>query len=253
MKNILKEFILSLLHSVRWVIKKLYIHIIPSDIVRTKKHEINCYDLYHEEELKKCFEHFKKYYLKAVHLSGDDILNYAIHRAIKNNDGLYLEFGVWEGRTINIFSRHLKNKKIFGFDTFKGINEDWAGTDKAKGFYSANNKMPKVNDNCILIKGLIQDTLPEFLIENSLKYKDTKIAFVHMDVNTYESSKFILELIKPRLHENAIILLRGCHNYPGWSVGEYKALQETFSSKEYKFLAFSMDGSPAVIQFLKTL
>ena len=87
----------------------------------------------------------------------------------------------------------------------------------------------------------------QFLTENS----DTKIAFAHMDVNTYESSKFILKLIKPRLHENAIILLRGCHNYPGWSVGEYKALQETFSSKEYRFLAFSKDGTPAVIQFQK--
>ena len=247
MKNILKYFILSLLHSVRWVIKKLYIHIIPTDIVRTKKHGMNCYDLYHKEELKKCFEHFKKHYLTSVHLTGDDLLNYAIHHAIKNNDGLYLEFGVWKGRTLNIFSKHLKNNKIFGFDTFEGINEDWAGTDKAKGFYGANKKMPKVNDNCMLIKGLIQDTLPKFLTENS----DTKIAFAHMDVNTYKSSKFILKLIKSHLHENAIILLRGCHNYPGWSVGEYKAFQETFKPKEYKFLAFSKDGSPAVIQFLK--
>jgi len=247
MKNILKGFILSLLHSVRWVIKKLYIHIIPTDIISTKKYETNCYDLYHEEELKKCFEHFKEHYRMSVHLTGDDLLNYAMHHATKNNDGFNLEFGVWKGRTINLFSKHLKNKKIFGFDTFEGINEDWIGTDKAKGFYTTNNKMPKVNDNCILIRGLIQDTLPRFLTENS----DTKIAFAHMDVNTYESSKFILKLIKPRLHENAIILLRACHNYPGWSVGEYKALQETFSSKEYKFLAFSKDGSPAVIQFLK--
>ena len=112
MKNILKYFILSLLHSVRWVIKKLYIHIIPTDIVRTKKHGMNCYDLYHKEELKKCFEHFKKHYLTSVHLTGDDLLNYAIHHAIKNNDGLYLEFGVWKGRTLNIFSKHLKNNKI---------------------------------------------------------------------------------------------------------------------------------------------
>ena len=78
---------------------------------------------------------------------------------------------------------------------------------------------------------------------------NNKIVFVHMDINTYESSKSVLESIKPRLNKNAIIVLRACHNYPGWSVGEYKAFQEIFNKDEYQFLAFSKDGSPAVLRY----
>tara|TARA_Y100000996_G_scaffold312138_1_gene248421 strand:+ start:1121 stop:1873 length:753 start_codon:yes stop_codon:yes gene_type:complete len=248
MLKIIKNIIKKILHLIRSLLSKIIINTIPLDLLSTKDNKKTSYEYFYNEEVKKSYEHFKDWYLQTVHLSGDDILHYAITHVEYEPKNLYLEFGVWEGRTINLFSNHIQPNKIHGFDTFEGINEDWAGTDKPKGFYTANNNLPKVNDNCVLIKGLIQDTLPIFLEEKD----NDEIAFVHMDINTYESSKFVLELIKPRLKINAIILLRGCHNYPGWSVGEYRAFQEIFNKDEYQFLAFSKDGSPAVLRYISS-
>ncbi len=71
-----------------------------------------------------------------------------------------------------------------------------------------------------------------------------------MDVDTYESSKFILETIKPNLVKGAIILFDELYNFEGWDVGEYKALREVFNDNEYKFLSFATDSSQVVIKIL---
>ena len=92
---------------------------------------------------------------------------------------------------------------------------------------------------------MILDTLPRFINE-----KNHKINFVHMDVDTYESSKFILESIKPHLVKGSTILFDELYNFEGWDVGEYKALREVFNDDEYKFLAFSQDSAQVVIKIL---
>jgi hypothetical protein len=38
---------------------------------------------------------------------------------------------------------------------------------------------------------------------------------------------------------------------PGWSVGEYKALIETFSEDEYSFIGFSAYGEQVAIKINK--
>jgi hypothetical protein len=69
-----------------------------------------------------------------------------------------------------------------------------------------------------------------------------------MDLDTYESTKFVLEEIKPYLKKGSILLFNEFYNFPGWSVGEYKALNETFDEKEYKIVAFSKHGWEVVIE-----
>ena len=71
-----------------------------------------------------------------------------------------------------------------------------------------------------------------------------------MDLDTYDSSKFVLEKVKPYIQKNCIIIFDELYNYPGWDVGEYKALQEVFTENEYKFLAFTAEGTSCVIQIL---
>ena len=46
-----------------------------------------------------------------------------------------------------------------------------------------------------------------------LKEKNPKINFVHMDVDTYESSKFVLESIKPNLVKGSVILFDELYNF----------------------------------------
>ena len=71
-----------------------------------------------------------------------------------------------------------------------------------------------------------------------------------MDLDTYDSSKFVLEKIKPYLIKNCIIVFDELYNYPGWDVGEYKALTEVFDEKEYKYLAFADEGTSCVIRII---
>ena len=207
--------------------------------------QLSVYDLYKDEQIKKCYEHFKDYLKNAVLLSSDKIRDHAINCAKENDndpDFIYIEFGVFSGTSINFFSNKIK-KNIYGFDSFQGLKEDWLGTSVPKGTFDLKKKIPKLNDNVIPIVGWIQDTLPKFLNE-----KQPKICFIHMDVDTYESSKFILEKIKPFLTNNSIILFDEIYNFEGWDVGEYKALKEVFSEEDYKFVSFAKNGQQAVIQ-----
>ena len=206
------------------------------------------YRIYKEHQAISCFEHFKKYFKNSIFLSTDKIRGYALNAAKENDnasDYFYIEFGVFSGTSINFFSKNLNNKKIYGFDSFEGLKEDWAGTSVPKGTFNLNKKIPKLENNVVPITGWIQDTLPIFL-----KEKNPKINFVHMDVDTYESSKFILQAIKPNLIKGAIILFDELYNFEGWDVGEYKALREVFNDNEYKFLSFATDSSQVVIKIL---
>ena len=155
-------------------------------------------------------------------------------------------FRIWSAsRRINqFFSKHVN--KIYGFDSFEGLREDWHGTlNLQKGTFDTNNVIPKTNSNVTLIKGWVQDTVENFLTE-----KKPEINFVHMDLDTYESSKFVLEKIKPYLIKNCVVVFDELYNYPGWDVGEYKALKETFNDNEYKYLAFAAEGTACAIQII---
>ena len=133
-------------------------------------------DIYYEKLSQECYDFFKdKMKSSSIFLKVEDIRNFSIYKAIQNNkdgDNLFLEFGVYTGGSINLFSKQLKkvNGNIHGFDTFEGLTEDWlTHVFFPKGSLSLNKKLPKVENNVHLIKGKIQETLENFLDNNSKK------------------------------------------------------------------------------------
>ena len=210
----------------------------------------SCYQRFKEEEMDKCYNTFKKHFYDAVFLNRHELKKYSIIESLQNDkqnsDLYYLEFGVGAGSSINFFSKILdeKKKSIFGFDSFIGLKEDWKGhVFFPKGSLSQNNKLPKTRENVKLISGWIQDTLPAFIEKNN-----PKINFMHIDVDTYETTKFILNKTKKYLTKNCVIVFDDFYNFSGWSVGEYKGLIEEFDEKEYKYIAFSIEKGNAAIQ-----
>ena len=206
------------------------------------------YQLYVEDQNYQCFLHFKELLKSTLLLTTKKIRDYAIVEAIKNDphsDCYYLEFGVFSGTTIRFFSKYLTKNKIYGFDSFEGLKEHWFGTIVTKGTFDLKKKVPTLPKNVVPVPGWIQDTLPPFLNK-----KNPTINFVHIDVDTYETTKFILDLIKPRLAKGAMILFDELYNFEGWNVGEYKALTEVFDKNEYKFEAFAYNGQQALIKIL---
>ena len=238
---------------IKKILKKLsrvVFHLIPHELhlffkIRTKDVHIH----YRENENLQCFNHFEKHLRNTLHLAPEQldslsIRKYAIEKSLLNDkekNKFYLEFGVFKGTSTNLFADYVKT--IYGFDSFEGLREDWAGSILAKGFFNLNKKIPELKSNVVPVVGWIQDTLEDFL-----KQHNPKINFVHVDVDTYETSLYILKSIKPYLDKNAIILFDELYNFPGWRNGEYKALQETFNENEYKFRAFSISGMEVVIQ-----
>ena len=138
------------------------------------------------------------------------------------------------------------NKNIYAFDSFLGLREDWKGTQAIKGTFDLKGKIPKLNSNVIPIKGWIQDTLPSFLLNN----KEKKINFIHMDVDTYESTVFILKEIKPYLTKGSVILFDELYNYINWQENEYKALTEVFNESDYRYIAFSKEGAEVILEII---
>jgi hypothetical protein len=240
------KIIIHFLNSIKKLLNFLKEHSFPNyKIIYPAKSYLSIYRLYEQEEEKKCYEHFKKYFKSSLFLKGWKIREYAIQKAIDNDfdkKNFYIEFGVYVGTTINFFSEKL-NSKIYGFDSFLGLKEDWKGHNIEKGRFNLQGKVPKLNKYVDLQIGLVQQTLPSFLNE-----KKPIINFVHMDMDTYETSKFVLLNIKPYLKKNSVILFDELYNFPGWDVGEYRALTEVFDESEYTFLAFRQDGTQAVIE-----
>lgn len=131
--------------------------------------------------------------------------------------GLFLEFGVATGATINLIGP-LAPARVYGFDSFEGLPEAW-GDYMPKGAFAQSP--PKVHSNVELIIGYFNETLPKFLSSHP-----GKVAFLHVDCDLYSSTKTVLCEIGDRIVPGSIIVLDEYFNYPGWEDGEHKALSE---------------------------
>jgi hypothetical protein len=152
---------------------------------------------------------------------------------------LWLEFGVATGNTINYISKHTNNM-VYGFDSFFGLPEKWRdGFDKES--FSRNGELPIVNNNVILVKGLFQDTLEDFL-----KTKNMKISFIHIDCDLYSSTKYILNMVHKYLDKDCIIVFDELVNYDGYDGdnGELRAFYEFLNDTNIKYKWIGMNGTP---------
>jgi hypothetical protein len=240
----MKKILIKILHFIKWVLTILRNNCLPSP---PPPPSLSPYEMYVKEEIKKCYETFKPHFQKSIFLNRKDYHKFIIERAKENdefNKKFYLEFGVWVGTTINFFSKYVNT--IYGFDSFQGLREDWVGiTNHPKGKFNLNKKLPNLNKNVIAVVGWVQDTLVPFLEKHK-----PEINFVHLDMDTYETTKFVLTKIKPYLVKNCIIAFDELYNYSSWEVGEYKALKETFNDNEYRYVCFCQNGTQAAIQII---
>lgn len=149
--------------------------------------------------------------------------------------GLYLEFGVGSGSSINQFAE-MTQETVHGFDSFLGLPEDWPGRHEPRGAYSLGGKLPKVRSNVELHRGWFNETLRGFLDKTP-----GKVAFLHMDADLYSSTHYVLEALQERLQKGSVIVFDEYFNYISWRDHEYKAFQEFVSKRKiaYTYLAYA--------------
>ena len=140
-----------------------------------------------------------------------------------------MEFGVFKGGTINLISSTLPDKIIYGFDSFEGLPENWINNHQ-KGKFSLNGNLPQVNKNVRLIKGMFDETLPEFVRKHP-----QKCAFIHIDCDLYSSTKTVFDNLKSQIGAGTVIAFDDYFNYPCWQQFGHKAFMEFIAETGLEF------------------
>jgi len=185
--------------------------------------------------------------------------------AVQNNiAGDFVECGVWRGGNAliaaSVFKRYNSCKKVYLFDTFEGFDNitttdkdnliadmsnvsDEIRTDEdlqvlmAKLYDTAQNrnslnavrttfeKCGLLDDNIVFVKGDVLETLNSCTLPS-------EICVLRLDTDLYESTKFELESLYPRLSIEGVLML---DDY-GFHEGSRLAVEDYFSENKKPLL-----------------
>jgi SAM-dependent methyltransferase len=151
----------------------------------------------------------------AIKLSIADLL-----RSTLNIPGHIAEFGSWRGDNLLFMAKILRIFDPYGsklthcFDSFEGLTEfveqDKISPSDVKGLYKGSYEelldfisLYKMDNEVIIHKGLIEDTLPKVLEGN----KSLSFSFVYCDTDLYSSTKVILNSLHDRLSKGGLFVL----------------------------------------------
>jgi Macrocin-O-methyltransferase (TylF) len=161
-------------------------------------------------------------------------------------DGLYAEFGVYKGDSINRLAT-LRPRQVFhGFDSFEGLPESWT-VGARTGSFSIGGRLPAVRSNVVLVKGFFEQTLEQFVPACGKKV----VAFMHIDCDLYSATKTVLDRLAPLLVEGTVIVFDEYFNYPGWQQGEFKAFAEFIASHgrlDWDYLGYIRNGGQVAVR-----
>jgi len=188
---------------------------------------------------------------------------YEVYKKILNIKGDIVECGVFKGASfirLLTFRDLLENKnkrKIFGFDSFGKfphpqknktnlrLDKSFADRhDKNIGLGIPEKKLilylkKKKANNFKLIKGNVINTIPSFF-----KNKRNKIALLHLDLDIFEPTYFVLNYLFDRISKGGIILLDDYKHIKGATI----AVDKFLKSSNLKVKKVSKNGRPSYIQ-----
>lgn len=166
-----------------------------------------------------------------------------IAAALAMPQGLWLEAGVYYGRSINILAK-ATDGLLHGFDSFEGLPEDWKAGEQ-KGSYSTGGRLPQVADNVRLYQGWFEQTLPVFL-----QQQPGTVSLLHIDCDLYSSTRTVLELLADRFVEGTVIIFDDLLGFTGFEQHELKAFEEFVlnSGWRYRVVAAAVLSREVAIQ-----
>jgi O-methyltransferase len=187
----------------------------------------------------------------------------AVRYVIKSNlHGGIVECGVWRGGTMMAVAHLLRihqrfDKDLYLFDTFEGmplpgeIDTDFRGRE-AKTMFFAKKRTNDSSDWCYASLSEVQRNLksvgyPDSKIHYVVgKVEDTvpnqapeRISILRLDTDWYESTKYELVHLYPRLAVGGILLI---DDYGHWQ-GARKAVDEYFEENKISVLLHRIDYS----------
>lgn len=148
---------------------------------------------------------------------------YSFAKAALMIPGMYGEVGVYRGASAKIICLAKGKRILHLFDTFTGLpNVQKIDSFFQKGQYCNTLSETKNNlfdcSNVVFHKGTFPST--------GKSVSSCRFAFLHIDVDTYQSTFDVLKYFYPRMNKGGIIL---GHDYP--HAGVYKAYNDYFRNK----------------------
>jgi hypothetical protein len=187
-------------------------------------------------------------YLRRVQLA--DLLSMdALYRMLPEVPGTIMEFGVLHGRHLttltalrSIYEPYNSLRRIVGFDTFTGFPDvedvDRVSTSAVPGRFAVpDGEVSHLREvlaaheasepyghtqRSFVVEGDVRETVPKYLAENP----ETIIAMAYFDLDLYQPTKELLQVIKPYLTKGSILAFDELA-HPKWP-GETAALREVF-------------------------
>lgn len=144
---------------------------------------------------------------------------------------LYLEFGVYTGETMRMWSDLLHDSTclLHGFDSFQGLPEDWV-TAYPKGSFDTGGHVPKIDDSRVsFFPGYFEATLPGYLVP------DHDLMIVNIDADLYSSAIIILKSLKPHFRTGDFLYFDE-FNIP---LHEARAFRTFVQTSELRFSLFA--------------
>jgi hypothetical protein len=119
---------------------------------------------------------------------------------VTGDEPLYLEFGVFEGKSMRWWSANLTHPgaHLVGFDSFEGLPEGWRPGFDAGEF--ATDGPPKIDDERVeFVAGWFDDTLPGF------RPPAHDQLVVNVDCDLYSSASTVLRWAEPYLVPGSLL------------------------------------------------
>jgi O-methyltransferase len=126
-------------------------------------------------------------------------------RSVTGVLGAVAECGVYKGGNLRLLADILRDREVFGFDTFAGLpaemwreGEPHSTGDFADVSFEAVSLALSDVPNVHLVRGIFP--------ASAATLADRRFAFVHLDLDFYESTRLALEWLLPRMNAGGVIV-----------------------------------------------
>jgi hypothetical protein len=107
----------------------------------------------------------------------------------------------WRAASINYLARPMPDGRLYGFELFEGLLEDWRAN--AKEWTFKQRALPSVASSVGSVCGLFVKNLPVLLEEHQ-----KAVLLMHIDCDLSSSTPTVFELVSGRIRSGTIILLK---------------------------------------------
>jgi len=187
------------------------------------------------------------YGCKANFASRDELFT-EVARSIGTRVVLYLEFGVWQGASMRMWSNLIKNEqsKLHGFDSFSGLPEAWI-EGFPKGYFDTGGGVPAISDRRVqFFKGWFEEILPRYALP------EHEVMVVSIDCDLYLPARYVLDFLAPYFRPGDFLYFDEFH-LPQHEVRAFREFTRNHSSIVFSLFGATQGFSGAVYRCDKVL